>query len=402
MHGKADRIQLLELPQVGKKGDVSEFIERGGTREQLDALASSAPEWRPALTLNYQTIQMGDEDKLPPLEWLVKGVISIGELSVVYAPAGGGKSFFVLDLAARIAAGFDWFDRRTKQGPVMYVCGEGATGFRNRMKAWRERHQPESNPPFYLVPRSLDFRSNADAAMAIASDAETLGRQIGQPVKMIVLDTLSRMLGGGVDAEPRDIAAFLHHVELLREKSGAHVCIVHHIGKDKERGPRGASQIRDVADTCIEIMRPGDGDVFRAEIVKQKDGEDGTVFTYTLAKSVVGKDEDGEDITSCTVQAADATPGADRPRYRPTDAEEHALRALHDLLAHGTKPPPELQLPASVTACVTLSDWREAVYQRPITSSDDPAAKRQAFHRIRSKLTRYSLICELKEHVWLP
>ena len=37
--------------------------------------------------------------------YLVKGVIDRGKLTVIYGPAGDGKTFFTADLAAHIAAG---------------------------------------------------------------------------------------------------------------------------------------------------------------------------------------------------------------------------------------------------------------------------------------------------------
>ena len=43
--GIAKRIRILKLPGLPPKGDVSNWIEAGGTAEQLWALAERAPEW---------------------------------------------------------------------------------------------------------------------------------------------------------------------------------------------------------------------------------------------------------------------------------------------------------------------------------------------------------------------
>ena len=45
--GKAKSIKVLALPDLPEKGDVSDWLEAGGTREQLEALAEAAPTWTP-------------------------------------------------------------------------------------------------------------------------------------------------------------------------------------------------------------------------------------------------------------------------------------------------------------------------------------------------------------------
>jgi putative DNA primase/helicase len=48
--GIAARIRMLKLPGLSEKGDLSDWIAAGGTREQLDALIAAAPEWTPPQT----------------------------------------------------------------------------------------------------------------------------------------------------------------------------------------------------------------------------------------------------------------------------------------------------------------------------------------------------------------
>lgn len=48
LHGVAASVKVVELPGLPDKGDVSDWIKAGGTAEQLQALADTAPEWTPA------------------------------------------------------------------------------------------------------------------------------------------------------------------------------------------------------------------------------------------------------------------------------------------------------------------------------------------------------------------
>ncbi|WP_352429730.1 toprim domain-containing protein [Thermoflexus sp.] len=47
LHGKAAEVRVLELPGLPPKGDVSDWLAAGGTREELERLADQAPEWAP-------------------------------------------------------------------------------------------------------------------------------------------------------------------------------------------------------------------------------------------------------------------------------------------------------------------------------------------------------------------
>jgi putative DNA primase/helicase len=47
LHGVAARVRVLVLPNLPPKGDVSDWIAGGGTREQLDVLLDQAQDWKP-------------------------------------------------------------------------------------------------------------------------------------------------------------------------------------------------------------------------------------------------------------------------------------------------------------------------------------------------------------------
>jgi hypothetical protein len=51
LHGVAASVRVLNLPGLPSNGDVSDWLARGGTREELERLAAEAPEWRPSTSL---------------------------------------------------------------------------------------------------------------------------------------------------------------------------------------------------------------------------------------------------------------------------------------------------------------------------------------------------------------
>jgi putative DNA primase/helicase len=64
LHGVAVEVRMLELPGLPEKGDVSDWLDAGGTAEELLTLAASAPLWEPESTgaplLDFATTDAGN------------------------------------------------------------------------------------------------------------------------------------------------------------------------------------------------------------------------------------------------------------------------------------------------------------------------------------------------------
>ena len=73
LHGKAKSIKILELPGLPPKGDVSDWLAAGGTKEELLRLAAEAPEWRPPKRAKREKDKKEDEHKARQTSFLVNG-----------------------------------------------------------------------------------------------------------------------------------------------------------------------------------------------------------------------------------------------------------------------------------------------------------------------------------------
>jgi hypothetical protein len=99
---------------------------------------------------------------------------------------------------------------------------------------------------------------------------------------VVIIDTVHASMAGGEENSAKDMGVVLGHCRAIQEATGGLVVLIHHSGKDSERGARGSSAIRAAMDTEIEVMR-NEGDQRTARITKQRDGEDGiTVATFEL------------------------------------------------------------------------------------------------------------------------
>lgn len=396
--GHAARVRVVDLPDLPRKGDVSDWLSRGGTAETLYEVAAKASDWRPRVVTHLPVVWYGDEDAAPSLSWLVKGLLVEGGLSTIYGAPGTSKTFIALDLALHVAHGRDWFGRRVAPSAVVYVSGEGASGMLLRMKAWRAENGDGTRAPFALVPSSVNLFDGDEGADALIDDIKAHGAALDVPLRLVVLDTLSRMIGSGDEDKARDINVVVQRAEKIQRETGSHVLIVHHAGKDRDRGMRGSNALLGAADAVIEISRHDESGICEGKIVKVKDGSADSPFKYTLRQSVLGADEDGEDITSCIVEPTDASPGGTRGKAKLTPPERIALDALDEVLSEQGTVQPIASVPTGVRA-VRIEDWRRYAYRKGIAEGTDEARKK-AFQRIRQRLQANRIIGIEGEWAW--
>lgn len=255
---------------------------------------------------------------------LIKGMLDQGAMSVLYGESNVGKTFVAMDVAAHVAAAMDWGGMRTTGHAVVYVAAEGGVGARRRAAAIQARHPGVDFTRFLFLLHPINLlRADADLAPLIASIAA-----IGQPVGLIVIDTLSRAMAGGDENASTDMGAMVKHLDALRTATGAHLMVVHHSGKDRAKGARGHSLLRAATDTEIEIA---EGEL---RVTKQRDLEKSFCSRFALPVVTLGVDEEGDPITSCTVRLLrDGEEIADAPPAQATAKEREVLDALARLEA---------------------------------------------------------------------
>jgi KaiC/GvpD/RAD55 family RecA-like ATPase len=329
---------------------------------------------------------------------LVRGLIEREQISVIYGEAGCGKTFLALDLALRIAAGFEWFGRKVDQGAVAYVAAEAGRSIINRVVAWRTAGGFDKHDlPFAAVTSSIDL------CHAEAGDIERLihairAAEIG-PIVLIIIDTVSRVLAGGNENSPDDMGSLVRSLDRLRDELRCHVAAVHHAGKDTSKGSRGHSLLRCAVDTEIEVARDDATGISTATVTKQRDGPTEGQIAFRLRQVELGRDQDDEPVTSCVVEPTDELPKGRQGKLSP--AQARVLDLLVDAIArNGQTPPANGHIPAN-TACVSEQLWRECCYQGQITASDDQGAKQKAFKRAAEALIATGRVGKWGDLVWV-
>lgn len=409
----ARSVRVLNLPGLPNKGDVSDWIQSGGTAEQLARLAeaTSSVETRTAdegsATLLprpdvFRLLDLDALDSLVPPDWLLSGYLPENSLGLMYGAPRSFKSFVALSWGLSIAYGIPWFGRPVRQGVVVYIAAEGAAGQRKRVAAWRVDNGVEDiQAPFYLLPRAVNITDpGGEDVQVLLCTLEDVRRRTGLPVSLVILDTLHRCMAGADEDSAGDMGKAVASMDLIRERTGAAVLALHHTGKDKDRGPRGSSALLGDVDVAVECARDTDTMLARLATTKQKDHEEADPLTLKAIPVEVADGVTGELGASLVLTLVDERTGG-QLRTSPKGNARFALDALHDVLARvGKSAPGELsdRAPAGVIV-TTTGEWREAFVARRV-GDEKPETTRRTFHRAAQWLQDQGHVAKWGEYVW--
>ena len=327
----------------------------------------------------------------------VQGTLTERAGSVVYGESNAGKTFWATDLALHVAYALTWNGRRVEQGAVVYCVLEGSMGFHNRVAAWRAAHCDVADIPFVAIECGINLLNPDADTPRLIETIKVVAQRLGIPVKLIVVDTLSRALAGGNENSPEDMGALVVNMDRIRAETGAHVMFIHHSGKDAAKGARGHSLLRAAIDTEIEVVAEEGTARKTAAVVKQRELKKGDVFEFTLTTVEIGFNRHGEAVTTCLVQPTGNQHAAPAARKQGGSAGR-ALEVLTDLIA-ATGQIGFAGTPAN-TPSVPEAWWRERFYEAAMAGAEEDT-KRKAFRRTADALVQKHIVGMGNRRVWL-
>lgn len=266
-------------------------------------------------------------DSYSPIDELVQGVLAAGECTVLFGDSNSGKTFFVIDMAAAIARGAEWMGRKTEQGLVVYLAAESPASVRRRLQAYQKYFNCKV-PNFAIVQSPIDLFDGDSDTDKVIQLVKQLERKQGQPIRLIIGDTLARLSAGANENAGQDMGQVVRRIDRIRTECNAHFLLIHHPGKNIAAGSRGWSGVRAAVDTEIEIT---DSPTARCcEITKQRDLWTKDVrIGFRLEQVILGHTKWGDIATSCVVVAADAPVKKQKKRVSECDGA-----VLEFLVAH--------------------------------------------------------------------
>ncbi len=221
-------------------------------------VGTSAPYIPPRLGL-ITTAGLAD---IPPAQPLIDGMLSLDNLAWLAGAPGSYKSFMAIDWAMCVSTGVPYMGHPVTHVPTVYVTGEGKSGLRERVEAWK-RGQPPADKGWWY-PQTVH----------VLSDDWRLLIQACQDVeaKLIVLDTQSNMTAGMDENSAKDMSTWVMRLQDLQAATGACVLVLHHSSKGGE-SLRGSSVLHGAADSvyAMERLNPEPFSEARVWNPKQKD-----------------------------------------------------------------------------------------------------------------------------------
>lgn len=187
--------------------------------------------------------------------WLLEGLIPTESMTILYGAPKLGKSFIALDMAICISSGIPWYDHATEDPrPVIYLAGEGLGGLGRRLRAWEVHYGRKIEDGQLFFPNRI-VNTHSAGEMAMFLDEIKKHEVLDGRVELIVVDTLSRSLVGADENSAGDVSLALHHLDYLRQETGAAVLILHHTTKGNPATERGSTALRGAADVMLHLSR---------------------------------------------------------------------------------------------------------------------------------------------------
>lgn len=257
-----------------------------------------APQTQPATQPRFRFVA-ANSMPIKPVAWLVDQYVEEDALTVMYGPPGKGKSFVALDLSCCIASGIEFHGHAVKPGVSIYVAGEGHNGLARRLHAWAQLNNVVVPQLMFISEAPTDLSSATNAAR-VAEAVQAIADTTGEAPVLIVIDTMARNFGGDENSAT-DVGQFIRNVDALRRHWKATVLIVHHSGKDSDRGARGSSALKGAADAEYEVSRNEDDKIIRLTPRKMKDAEEPEPLAFELI-GVKVSDSTGKPVSGATLK----------------------------------------------------------------------------------------------------
>jgi hypothetical protein len=437
-------IRVLDLPHLSHKEDAFEWVNKyAQDRSTLAQIAKACPIVEstdqvktpqrlietppdPFLTHNNEPkedqpnsrkkllVESWDSIKDEPVEWLVESIIPKKAFVALYAPPASWKSFIALDLAEAIATGRDWMGYKIpKKGAVLFISGEGYGGMGARVSACKIQNQSPDGANLYIIRAQLNLRSSPEDFTELLNAINDLIAEIGEPIELIILDTLMRMAGGEFnESSSEDMGGFITQTGKLQEIFECALLVIHHTGKDISKGLRGHSSLLGGCDTVLEIQRQdsvinsADTSVIGNAILKvskQKDGADSIEVGIEVVLVEIGTSTLGFEITtSLAIRHNQDIAGGNSKAGKNNAGFGLNQRLEMDSLMKVIKAKGSYrEVDGTSRYGVALDDWKAEFWSMKGCTEEDKPTFKKAWLRARERLVSVNKVVIGSGWVWL-
>lgn len=359
-------------------------------------------------------------------EYLLDQWLADRSSAYLYGRHGSLKTFLLLHIAFCGALGRPVMGYAVPERfGTVFCVGEKKSRFGKRVVAWQLVNDAPNNAGVYTRDGCPDL-TDSDSVDAFIDEINAMKPQFerrGAPLKMIVLDTLSRALRAGNVSDPATAQLAINAKQRIIDETGCTVLSSAHVAKAEGSDTiKGAGEFGDSADTYIRLERDKEAGIVTATLGKQSDGPDGLQFAFRFQPVVVGQGRRG-DIWSGAIEEADVPEDKKKGGGRPATAAEANIKVILNAygLAHDEKALSVPVLGANGATGVTYDHLRAVALDRldfhgpaPIREADESEkdhagrlrtwrnSRDTAFRRALGSLTAREKLIHRDGFVWEP
>lgn len=345
-------LKVVTLPGLQEKEDVTDFVERGGTAEQIMQCYRSAAEWAGKIQPDAEagraevgsviTHRLADIEA-KPVRWLWPDRIARGKVSIIAGNPGLGKSQITASIAAIVTTGRNWpvDGGQSTPGDVVFLSAEDdpADTIRPRLEAaganlYRVHFVPG------IISGYTDEGRQQNRAFSLQQDMEALSRKLEElrDVATVVIDPITAYLGDVDSHRNSEVRVLLAALSELAARHGTAIIGVSHLNKSAgapEALMRVTGSLAFVAAARAAYLVAQDpGDSARRLFLPMKNniGPDSSGLAFRI-EGVIIQSADGDLPTSKVVWDPEAvTMTADEVMRPPEPGHRSALQEAEDWL----------------------------------------------------------------------
>jgi AAA domain len=243
----------------------------------------------------------------PVPEFIVDGLLEARSVVGLVAPPEAGKSLLMQEISLCVALGVPFHGRKTSRGSVLYLVGEGQHGLRARFQALSSRYGEQLDGelvPFECSTSAVPLTDPSEQ-LKIQESIRGLNEEYELPVKLIVVDTLSRFIAPLDESKASDMGLYLTAIENIR--GDATVVSLHHPGHGDATRGRGSSSWKAGLDAEYSIAKAEDTITISCQ--KMKDGVKPEPFSFRIISAPTSLTRpDGTPVTSALLQSTHYQP----------------------------------------------------------------------------------------------
>jgi hypothetical protein len=334
---KAASVKIVELPGLPDSGDLSDWLDAGGSAEDLEhmareasevSLSSSLNDWgrqghsASASTRQLKAVRFCDLTDPGEREYLLEGLVLQTYLTMLYGDGGVAKSLLALALAIAVVRGAgEFLGREVRSTPVLFVDFELDEGEQYRRACQLAKGAGLEEPPEDLYYLSALGHSPREALEAALEECKRLG------VGLCIIDSYGLALQGNAEGAGDVIGFNTRYLEPFRAEDVA-ILIVDHQSKPQggqryqDKRPFGSTYKGLLARSVVQVEATERGENSLTVRLRQTKHNFGTLAEPFGARLTFG--EDGVEIEEAELDAAEL---AEEQTLNSTDRVKLALEA---------------------------------------------------------------------------